>query len=74
MSRLWITHKSDLRKGTGSGASEEAEAAIYWGNASDSKLCASINVVWRKGQETPTVTIKTGSSIPPEKAYNFRGV
>lgn len=73
MSRLWITHESDLRKGTGSGASEEAKAAIYWGSAGDSKLAASISIVWRKGSDLPDVMIKTGITILPEKIINIRG-
>jgi hypothetical protein len=63
MARLWISHTSDLRKGTGSGASEEASASIYWGSVGDSKLCASIEVIWRKGADQPSVTIKTGKNI-----------
>lgn len=63
MPRLWIKHQSDLRKGTGSGASEEASTAIYWGSARESKLCANIDVIWRKDKKQPIVQVSIGNQV-----------
>jgi len=58
MSRLHIKHNSDLRKGTGHCASQECGAGIYWGSANNSKLCAEIDIIWRKESKSPTMTIR----------------
>jgi hypothetical protein len=59
MSRLWISHTSDLRKRTGHGASETATASIHWGSSKDSKLAAHVFVHWPKGSKVPSVTIES---------------
>jgi len=63
MSRLWMTTQSDLRKGTGKGASESATVQIFWGSAGDSKLAGEVNVWWPKDNLLPEVTFEVGSTI-----------
>lgn len=55
--------KSDLRKGTGKGASEECSLAVYWGSASDSKLIANVEVQWLKGNDKPKTEIYLGDTV-----------
>ncbi len=54
MSRLYMRTKSDIRKGTGKGASEKCSVEIYWGSPGDSKLLGSLDAIWPKHATEPT--------------------
>lgn len=71
MARLWIETKSDLRKGTGKGASENAEATIYWGSAGDSKVAGRVQVRWPKDSEYPQVYFTFGENNNPLPGVNY---
>lgn len=73
MSRLWIETKSDVGKGSGKGASEEARTKIFWGNAKDSRLAVEVRVLWIKGVAAPSILVSYGknvSIVEPESMEN----
>ncbi len=72
--RLWMRTKTDIRKGTGKGGSEEVSALINWGSAGNSKRAAKIEVRWPKGSEFPTnihVTIGEKENPLPNDIVTF---
>jgi hypothetical protein len=66
MARLWMTIKSDLRKGTGQGASEAATVSVFYGSARHSRLVGELSVIWRKNDK-PIGSFKIGDDFQTDK-------
>jgi len=66
MARLWMTIKSDLRKGTGQGASEEATVSVFYGSAGKSRLVGELSVIWRKNDK-PIGSFTIGDDFQNDK-------
>lgn len=62
MSRLYIKTNSDASK-TGRRAHYKAKASLYWGSRDDSRLAASIEVYWPKGEKVPQVIFVSGKDV-----------